>query len=62
VVRRIKNRNNWSEEQIRGRIRSQFSHEERARHAQVIIDTNCPMEEVRRRVKAQWDARNSAKG
>ncbi len=57
VVERVKARNNWSEEQIKARIDSQLSPEERAKHAQVIIDTNGTLEKVKAQVGAHWNAR-----
>ncbi len=62
VIRRVKARNSWGEEQIRARIRSQLPNEERAKQAKVVIDTNCTLDEVRARVRAQWEAHVVAKG
>jgi dephospho-CoA kinase len=57
VIKRIMTRNSWSEEQIRARIRSQMTNAERAKHAHVVIDTNCTLDEVRAKVKKLWDER-----
>ncbi|KPJ53054.1 MAG: hypothetical protein AMJ37_01915 [Dehalococcoidia bacterium DG_18] len=54
AVKRLQNRGGLSEEQARARIRSQLSHEERARHADVIIDTDCEISQVRARVAELW--------
>ncbi|MCH8196021.1 MAG: dephospho-CoA kinase [Chloroflexi bacterium] len=62
VVTRVKARNNWSEEQIRERIASQLSSEERAKYAQVVIDTNGTLDEVKAQVGAYWDERVAARG
>lgn len=62
VVQRIRRRNSLSVEQIQARIMAQLPHEERAAHAQVIIDTDCELAELERRVRAAWDARIVAKG
>jgi dephospho-CoA kinase len=54
AVKRLQNRGGLSEEQARARIRSQLSSEERAKHADVIIDTNCDLAEVRAKVEELW--------
>lgn len=57
VVQRVKQRNNLPEEEIRRRIRSQLSNQERARHATVLIENNGGLEELRRRVQKLWEHR-----
>lgn len=54
AVKRLQNRGGLSEEQARARIRSQLSPEERARHADVIIDTDCELSQVRAKVAELW--------
>lgn len=54
AVKRLKDRGGLTEEQARARIRSQLSAEERAKHADVIIDTNCELAEVRAKVEELW--------
>ncbi len=54
VVKRLKNRGGLSEEEARARIRSQISSEERAKHADVIIDTDCELAEVEAKVEELW--------
>lgn len=54
AVKRLQNRGGLTEEQARARIRSQLSAEERAEHADVIIDTNCELSEVRAKVYDLW--------
>ena len=54
VVGRLRDRSGLSEEQTRSRVRSQITMAERERHATVIINTDCSLEEVRRQVEAQW--------
>ena len=56
VIQRLVNRNGLSEEQARARIRSQLSNAERARHADVVIDTNCTLAEVEDKVTKLWSA------
>jgi len=54
VLKRLKERGGISEEQILARIRSQLSSEERARRADVIIDTDCSLDELKTRVRELW--------
>jgi len=54
AVKRLQNRGGLSEEQARARIRSQISSGERAKHADVIIDTDCELSEVRAKVAELW--------
>ena len=54
AVKRLQNRGGLSEEQARARIRSQISSGERAKHADVIIDTDCELSEVRAKVVELW--------
>ena len=54
VIKRLRDRGGLSEEQARARIRSQLPAEERAKHADVIIDTDCDLSEVRARVDELW--------
>jgi dephospho-CoA kinase len=54
AVKRLQNRGGLSEQQARARIRSQLSSEERAKHADVIINTNCDLAEVRAKVERLW--------
>ncbi|MBI3744154.1 MAG: dephospho-CoA kinase, partial [Chloroflexi bacterium] len=61
VIERVKKRNNLPEDQIRQRIRSQLPNEERAKYADVIIDTNCSLDAVKHRVQAAWHQRVAAK-
>ena len=61
VIRRLQERSNWTEEQIRDRIRSQITPQERAAQAQVVIDTDCSLDEVREKVRDLWVKRVSNK-
>jgi len=54
VLKRLKERGGISEEQIRARIRSQLSSEERTKRADVIIDTDCSLDELGARVRELW--------
>jgi len=54
AVKRLQNRGGLSEAQARARIRSQLSSEERVMHADVVIDTDCELVEVRAKVEELW--------
>jgi len=54
VVRRLKEKGELSEPESLARIRSQLSSEERVRHADVVIDTDCPLGDLREKVREQW--------
>jgi len=54
AVKRLQDRGGLSEEQARARIRAQLSSDERAKHADVIVDTNCDLSEVRAKVEGLW--------
>ena len=57
VIKRIQGRNNFTADQIRARIRSQLSTQERVAKSHVVIDTDCTIPEVRQKVKKLWDER-----
>ena len=54
VINRIRNRSGFSEEAIKARIRSQISNEERIKLADVVIDTDCRLEELKDRTLEEW--------
>ncbi|MBI4297324.1 MAG: dephospho-CoA kinase [Chloroflexi bacterium] len=54
VLQRVRFRGGFTEEQARARLRSQVSNEERIRYADVVINTDCSLEEVRARVDEPW--------
>jgi len=54
VLKRIKKRTGLSEQQALARIRSQLSPEEQVRRADVVIDTDCSLDELRTKVKKLW--------
>ncbi len=54
VIKRLRLRTGLSQEDSLARIRSQLRSGERAKHADVVIDTDCTLEEVKVRVKALW--------
>ncbi len=56
VLRRLKAREDGlSEADALARIRRQMTNEERVKHADVVIDTDCSLEEVRTTVKKLWE-------
>ncbi len=54
AVKRLQNRAGLSEEQAWARLRSQLPVEERGKYANVIIDTDCQLSEVRAVVEELW--------
>jgi dephospho-CoA kinase len=55
VIERLKGRPDFSEETVTARILSQMSGEERARRADVVIDNNGSLDELRDRVRLEWE-------
>ena len=62
VIQRVQARNNLSEEQIRSRIDSQMSTEERVKHAHAVVDNDGDIEDLRNKVKELWENRLVSKG
>ncbi len=62
AVKRLQNRGGLNEEQARARIRSQLSPNERAEHADVIIDTDCQLSQVRAKVEELWQGLQKRSG
>lgn len=61
VINRLRQRNNLSEEEAVSRIRSQLSHEERAKHAHVTVHNSGSMDELLEEVKFLWADRVKGK-
>ena len=55
VLQRLQHRNGMTVQQIRDRMKTQLSNEERAKNADVVIDTNGTVNDVRAQVKKLWD-------
>jgi dephospho-CoA kinase len=55
VVKRCSSRSGLSEGEARERISSQLTSEDRVRYADVVVDTDMPLDEVRKRVKEVWE-------
>lgn len=54
VLRRLSERTGYSEQESRARIQSQLSSEERMKHADAVIDTDCSLDELKNRVLGLW--------
>ncbi len=57
VLRRLMERGGLSEKEALARIRSQISPEERVKHADVMIDTDCPLDELKAKISELWQFR-----
>ena len=54
VLKRLEERTGLSQAESLARIRSQLSSEERVRHADVVINTDCDLDELKSKVKELW--------
>lgn len=54
VLKRLKERSGMSQAESLARLRSQLSPAERARHADVVINTDCSPDELKAKVKELW--------
>jgi len=54
VLKRLEERIGLSQAESLTRIRSQLSSEERIRHADVVINTDCDLDELKSKVKELW--------
>ena len=57
VLKRLMERTELSEQQSLARIRSQLPAEERLKHADVVIDTDCSLDELKAKVEDLWEGR-----
>ncbi|MEE9199599.1 MAG: dephospho-CoA kinase, partial [Dehalococcoidia bacterium] len=57
VIRRLRDRNNMTEEQVRARIRAQISSEERIKQADVVVNNDSGLDELKERVLENWKSR-----
>ena len=55
AAQRLMARSGLNREEAEARIASQLSNQERLEHADVVIDTDCSLAEVARRVDELWD-------
>jgi dephospho-CoA kinase len=56
ILNRLKSRQEISEEEILARLEKQMPPEEKIKYADVVIDTNCSMEELREKVFSLWQS------
>ena len=54
VLRRLREKSGLSEQQSLVRIRSQMSSEKRVKQANVVINTDCSLDELKAKVKELW--------
>ena len=54
ILKRLRERGGLSEQESTARIRSQLTLEERTKHADIVIDTDCELEELKAKVKELW--------
>jgi dephospho-CoA kinase len=54
VLRRLEERAGFSEAESRARIRSQLPAGERMRRADIVIDTDCTLDELKAKVRELW--------
>ena len=54
VLKRLRERSGLSERESLARIHSQSPSEERVRHADVVIDTGCTLDELKAKIKKLW--------
>ena len=62
VIQRVQARNNLPEEQIRARIDSQMSTEERVKHADAVVENDGDLDALRNKVNELWQNRLVSKG
>lgn len=54
ILKRLEERSGMTADESRARIRSQLSSEERLQHADVVIDTDCTLNELKARISQLW--------
>jgi dephospho-CoA kinase len=54
ILRRLKSERGLKEEQVLARLQAQMSSEEKAKRADVVINTDCSLNELRKRVTELW--------
>ena len=54
VLKRLRERSGYTEEEAKARISSQLSDQERIKHANAVIDTGGTLAEVKARVEKEW--------
>lgn len=54
ILRRLKSERGLKEEQVLARLQAQMSSEEKAKQADAVINTDCSLDELRKRVTELW--------
>jgi dephospho-CoA kinase len=54
ILKRLRERSGYTDEEAKARIRAQFSDKERVKRADVVIDTEGTLAEVKARVVTEW--------
>lgn len=54
ILKRLEERSGMTADESRARIRSQLPSEERLQHADVVIDTDCTLNELKARISQLW--------
>ena len=54
VLQRLEERSGLAEAESLARIHSQMSDDERVKQADVVIDTDCPLEQLKAKIKELW--------
>ena len=54
MLKRLQERTGMTEQESLARIRTQMSDEERVKHADVVINTDCSLDELKARVSSLW--------
>ena len=62
ILKRVKDKFGLSERECLARIRCQLPPEERAKHADVVIDTDCSLDELKAKVKELWQRLHAGGG
>jgi dephospho-CoA kinase len=55
IIKRLHERSGYTQKESEERINSQISDNERIKNADVVINTDCSLDELKERVKAEWD-------
>jgi dephospho-CoA kinase len=58
VLKRLRDKSGLDEAEARARIRSQMPSQEKLKHADVVIDTDCGLDELKAKVQKLWDERS----
>jgi dephospho-CoA kinase len=55
VLNRLKERSGYAEAEAKARIHAQLTNKERIRQADVVINTDCTLDELKVRLEAEWE-------